>query len=305
MDKLCRLFGYSRQALYQEKNRSYKESLDEEIILEMIRNKRTRLKKVGGRKLLEMLAPEINRHGFKMGRDAFFDLLKRHGLIIRKRKRKAITTFSNHWLYKYPNLIKDLEIVRPNQVWVCDITYIETDQGFMYLFLITDAYSRKIIGYHLSGSLRAGGAIKALEKAIQDSAYPLDGLIHHSDRGIQYCSQDYTSILHQYGIKISMSAKGDPLENAIAERVNGILKDEWINSMSFTTKAQASIEIEQIIDDYNNLRPHLSIDMLTPEQAYQTSGLLRKRWKNYYNKKPTVISTDPIVQDHVNQCIEG
>jgi transposase InsO family protein len=288
MEKLCRLFGHSRQAYYQNRKNDHQQSLDEEIILEMVRDKRKLMSRIGVRKLLELILPGLQQQGLDIGRDAFFDLLRDHGLLIRKRKRKVITTYSRHWLKKYPNLIKDLVIDRPNQVWVSDITYIETDQGYMYLFLITDAYSRKILGYYLSEDLKTTGAIKALEMAFAHSLYPLNGLIHHSDRGIQYCCQDYVELLQGHQVQISMTAKGDPRENAIAERVNGILKDEWIHHTHYRTKNEARKHLDEIIPIYNNIRPHSSCDMLTPEKSYLTSGVLRKRWKTYPRKKSTM-----------------
>ena len=288
MEKLCRLFGHSRQAYYQNRKYDHQQSLDEEIILEMVRDKRKLMSRIGARKLLEMILPGLQQQGLDIGRDAFFDLLRDQGLLIRKRKRKVITTYSRHWLKKYPNLIKDLVIDRPNQVWVSDITYIETDQGFMYLFLITDAYSRKILGSYLSEDLKTTGAIKALEMAFANSLYPLNGLIHHSDRGIQYCSGDYVGLLKQNHVQISMTAKGDPRENAIAERVNGILKDEWIHHTHYGTMVEARKHLDEIIPIYNNIRPHASCDMLTPEKSYLTSGVLRKRWKTYPRKKSTM-----------------
>lgn len=292
MEKLCRLFGHSRQAYYQNRKYDHQQSLDEEIILEMVRDKRKLMSRIGARKLLEMILPGLQQQGLDIGRDAFFDLLRDQGLLIRKRKRKVITTYSRHWLKKYPNLIKDLVIDRPNQVWVSDITYIETDQDFMYLFLITDAYSRKILGYYLSDDLKTSGAIKALEMAITNSLYSLNGLIHHSDRGIQYCSGDYVDLLLKNHVQISMTAKGDPLENAIAERVNGILKDEWIHHAHYKTKAEARKHLDEIIPIYNNIRPHASCDMLTPEKSYLTSGILKKRWKTYPRRKLTKVSSE-------------
>jgi len=288
MEKLCRLFGHSRQAYYQNRKYDHQQSLDEEIILEMVRDKRKLMSRLGARKLLEMITPGLQCQGLDIGRDAFFDLLRDRGMLIRKRRRKVITTYSRHWLKKYPNLIKDLVIDHPNQVWVSDITYIETGQGFMYLFLITDAYSRKILGYYLSEDLKTTGAIKALEMAFANSLYPLRGLIHHSDRGIQYCSGDYVELLQKNHVQISMTAKGDPLENAIAERVNGILKDEWIHHTHYKTKDEAREHLDEIIPIYNNNRPHSSCDMLTPEKSYLTTGVLKKRWKTYPRKKSTI-----------------
>lgn len=258
----------------------------------MVRDKRKLMSRIGARKLLELITPGLHRQGLEMGRDAFFDLLRDHGMLIRKRRRKVITTYSRHWLKKYPNLIKDLLIDRPNQVWVSDITYIETDQDFMYLFLITDAYSRKILGYYLSEDLKTTGAIKALEMAFASSLYPLEGLIHHSDRGIQYCSGDYVELLQEKYVQISMTNKGDPLENAIAERVNGILKDEWIHHTHYKAKADARAHIHEIVPIYNNIRPHASCDMLTPEKSYLTSGLLKKRWKTYPRRKLTKVFSE-------------
>jgi putative transposase len=292
MEKLCRLFGHSRQAYYQHQKADHQQSFNEEIILEMVRDKRKLMSRIGARKLLELITPGLHRQGLDMGRDAFFDLLRDHGMLIRKRRRKVITTYSRHWLKKYPNLIKDLLIDRPNQVWVSDITYIETDQDFMYLFLITDAYSRKILGYYLSEDLKTTGAIKALEMAFANSLYQLEGLIHHSDRGIQYCSGDYVELLQKKHVQISMTNKGDPLENAIAERVNGILKDEWIHHTHYKIKADARAHIHEIVPIYNNIRPHASCDMLTPEKSYLTSGLLKKRWKTYPRRKLTKVSSE-------------
>lgn len=293
MEKLCRLFGHSRQAYYQHHRSDHQQSLNEEIILEMVRDKRKLMSRIGVRKLLEMITPSLHRQGLGIGRDAFFDLLRDYGMLIRKRKRKVITTYSRHWLKKYPNLIKDLVIDRPNQVWVSDITYIETDQDFMYLFLITDAYSRKILGYYLSEDLKTTGAINALEMAFANSLYPLDGLIHHSDRGIQYCSGNYVELLQEKHVQISMTTKGDPLENAIAERVNGILKEEWIHHTHYKTKDDARAHLHEIVPIYNNIRPHSSCDMLTPEKSYLTSGVLKKRWKTYPRRKLTKVLAEP------------
>ena len=174
-----------------------------------------------------------------MGRDAFFNLLRSHGLHVRKRKFRAVTTNSFHWLHKYPNLIKGLSPERPNHLWVSDITYINTDNGFLYLYLVTDAYSRKIIGWHLSDNLGSDNAILALFMAISQLPANCTEIIHHSDRGIQYCSLKYVKILEDHGIKISMTENGDPYENAIAERVNGILKTEWLYDMNLHDYAES------------------------------------------------------------------
>lgn len=237
---------------------------------------------IGTRKLLFMLIPEMEKHGIKMGRDLLYDLLRFHGLLIRRRKRMVKTTDSHHWLRKYPNLITHLVLTAPEQLWVSDITYIRTLDGFSYLSLITDAYSRKIVGYALHPSLEAVGCIAALEMAVEGrkrlSPYIL---IHHSDRGIQYCSQNYTTILNGDRIAISMTQTGSPYENALAERVNGIIKNEFFPKKVYQNHKEAKKSISIIIMHYNQTRPHASLDYLTPDQAHQKEGEINKRWKTY------------------------
>jgi putative transposase len=173
----------------------------------------------------------LSAHHFQIGRDAMFDLLSEHGLLITKRKRRGfITTLSKHRFKKYPNIIRDFIPVAPNQLWVSDITYIHLANGFAYLSLITDAYSRKIVGFFLSRDLSAQGPLNALKMALAGNPNR-NGLIHHSDRGVQYCCDAYVKLLLVRKIKISMTQNGDPLENAIAERVNGILKQELLEEM--------------------------------------------------------------------------
>jgi len=216
----------------------------------------------------------------KMGRDALFDLVAANNLQVTKRKRRYITTNSNHVFKKYPNLIRGIAPDGPDQIWVSDITYIRSGEEFLYLFLITDMYSKKILGYRLAKTLDSSHAVNSLQDAIRNSSKPITGLTHHSDRGIQYCSKDYIKLLEKHNIKISMTENGDPLENPVAERVNGILKDEYLNQYQRLTL----IQLEKSIQKYNNERPHLSINMLTPEQAHLSSGELKRRWKNYYKK---------------------
>ena len=230
-----------------------------------------------------MLKPFMAKQNIKLGRDGFFKMMKLQGLQIRKHRNTIRTTNSYHHFRKYNNLIKDLEITHPNYVWVTDITYVKVGKGFRYLWLITDAYSRKIVGYNLSDTLEAKHGILALQKALGTLRYPPNDLIHHSDRGIQYCSHAYTSLLKSHGIRISMTQNGDPLENAIAERINGIIKQEFLCQIT-----NESISIEQRLDSgvkiYNSQRPHLSTNMLTPDQAHQTLGALKRKWKNYYKQ---------------------
>jgi transposase InsO family protein len=288
---LSGLFGFTRQAFYKSVREKQQDLIQGQLVLEMVRKQRQILKKAGSRKLLLMLRNKFFENNIQMGRDAFFDLLRENGLLIRRRKRKAVTTMSNHWLFKYPNLIKEIIITRPDQVWVADITYIETDEGYLYLYLLTDAYSRKILGFSFADNLRAINAVQALQMAIANSTGLKDGLIHHSDRGVQYCSEEYVKVLQKNKIAISMAAVGNPYENAIAERVNGILKDEWINDLHFETHRQAGHKIAETIIQYNNLRLHSSCNMLTPSQAYKVSGELKKHWKTYRReRKPELIS---------------
>lgn len=226
------------------------------------------------------------QHNFQIGRDAMFDLLSERGLLVRKRKRSGcITTLSKHRFKKYPNIIRDFVPSAPNQLWVNDITYIHLADGFAYLSLITDAYSRKIVGFYLSKDLSARGPLNALKIAIKTN-HAITGLIHHSDRGVQYCCDTYVKLLTDEKIKISMTENGDPLENAIAERVNGILKQELLEEV-FPDFITASNHVAIACSTYNHIRPHGSIDDLKPAEAHQMTGTINKRWKNYYqiNKK--------------------
>jgi putative transposase len=206
-------------------------------------------------------------HSFEIGRDAMFNLLSKQGMLITKRKRRGcITTLSRHRFKKYPNIIRDFIPLAPNQLWVSDITYIHLSNGFGYLSLITDAYSRKIVGFYLSETLSAQGSLKALKMAIANNPNRA-GLIHHSDRGVQYCCDKYVKLLTDKGIKISMTENGDPLENAIAERVNGILKQELLEEV-FPNFKIAQEEIAIACSTYNHLRPHGSINNLKPMEAH-------------------------------------
>lgn len=279
------MLGYSRQAYYQHKKQLEKESLQNDLLITQVLEIRKTQKRLGGRKLLFKLEPFIKEHGISIGRDAFFNLLSDRCLLVRKRKRrKPITTFSDHWMRKYPNLIEGFYPTAPNQLWVSDITYIVVGDGFAYLSLVTDAYSRKIVGYYLSPDLSAEGCIKALKMALNNNKGQLGRLIHHSDRGSQYCCSDYVSILNDNFIRISMTQNGDPKENAIAERVNGILKDELFEK-TYLNYGGAVKGISVAISIYNHQRPHGSIDYLTPIEAHFKSGELKRRWKNYYSKK--------------------
>ena len=245
--------------------------------------------KMGGRKLWH----EINRvYPGAISRDKLFDILDRHHLKVNRRKRAVRTTWSASWLHQFPNLVKDLVLTAANQVWVSDITYIETVSGFVYLHLVTDAYSKKIMGWCLSPSLHAEATIKALQMAIRAAGCDLTGLIHHSDRGCQYCCEKYVKLLQDNGVLISMTQDGDPRDNAIAERVNGILKTEWLYDDHFKGFQDAYVRVAQVINLYNNKRPHLSLNYQTPAQAYLETGAQVRVWKNYYkSNKPEEVAT--------------
>jgi transposase InsO family protein len=282
--QLCSLLGYSRQAYYQGNRECEKQVLGAELVVQEVLRIRQSKKRVGTRKLLKMMDEFLQSHAIGIGRDALFDLLRENRLLIRKRKRnKPITTWSHHWFRKYPNLIKGFMPTAANQLWVSDITYIAIGDDFAYLSLITDAYSRKIVGFYLSEDLSAKGCIKALKMALENNPARTE-LIHHSDRGSQYCCGDYVAILEKEHIRISMTQTGDPLENAIAERVNGILKQELLQS-HYTDFNQAQKDVATAICVYNYQRLHLSIDMLTPAQAHQLEGEIKKHWKNYYTMR--------------------
>jgi len=257
---------------------------EEELIIQEVLRYRQYQKRIGTRKLLEEMQDFLITHRFKIGRDALFDLLAIHGLLVTKRKRRGpVTTLSRHRFKKYPNIIKAMVPLAPNQLWVSDITYIPLCDHYAYLSLVTDAYSRKIVGFYLNENLSSTGSLTALKMALETNPDRM-GLIHHSDRGIQYCCDAYIRLLEANEIKISMTEKGDPLENAIAERVNGILKEEFLME-NFAAFAEAKTAIATACTTYNNLRPHGSIDNLKPAEAHQLSGELPRRWKNYYKYK--------------------
>jgi transposase InsO family protein len=282
---LSGLFGLSRQGYYKHQKNVCNEAVADEIVLEMVSAQRKVLPRSGGRQLYHLLAPELEKCGIKMGRDALFDLLARNNLLIKKRKYRPKTTFSDHWMKKYPDLVKGYPApARPGQLWVCDITYIKMNEGFAYLALITDSCSHKIVGYNVCKTLQAVMCLKALKMAISQSG-PIKELIHHSDRGSQYCSGAYVKLLKKNHISISMTQSGNPRDNAVAERLNGILKLDIIVRENFKNFNEAKKAVQQAIITYNTIRPHSSCDMVTPEKAHQQDVALKKRWKTYYKPK--------------------
>lgn len=276
---LCRLFGKSRQAFY-DRRRCFSEKEEQElIVLELVAQIRRELPGLGGHKLYKCIYQPLRTNGIKLGRDKLFTILRNHKLLIDTKRRNPKTTQSNHWFRRYPNLLKKLEIAKSEQVWVADITYISIGYDFNYLSLITDAYSKKIMGYCLHPYLSNDGCIEALKMALSSKAL-LTNLIHHSDRGVQYCSYDYVSLLKENRISISMTESGEGYDNQIAERVNGILKTEFNLHQIYKSRAEAMLAVKRSINAYNNFRPHMSCGFLTPAEAHVTNQVLVKRWKN-------------------------
>ena len=275
------LLGYSRQSYYQGIKFIQQKAYEADIVIDEVLRYRKHQKRLGTRKLLHEMQGFLEAHNFQIGRDAMFNLLAERGLLITKRKRRGcITTLSKHRFKKYPNIIKGFIPIAPNQLWVSDITYIHLSDDFAYLSLITDAYSHKIVGFYLSEDLSAKGPLKALKMALTGNP-DCKNLIHHSDRGVQYCCDEYVKLLQSNNFKISMTENGDPLENPLAERVNGILKSELLEEVFVDFKiAQQAIAVA--CSTYNHLRPHGSIDNLKPVEAHLRTGELNKRWKNYY-----------------------
>lgn len=279
--ELCSLLGYSRQSYYKGIKFIQQKAFEADIIIEEVLRYRKHQKRIGTRKLMEEMQMFLSAHHFQIGRDSMFKLLSEHGLLITKRKRRGfVTTMSKHRFKKYPNIIRDFISIAPNQLWVTDITYIHIGVGYGYLSLVTDAYSRKIVGFYLSKDLTAKGPLHALRMALKANPN-ISGLIHHSDRGVQYCCDAYVKLLTAKKIKISMTENGDPLENAIAERMNGILKQELLEEV-FPEFKVAQRDIATACSTYNHFRPHGSIDNLKPAEAHQQTGELKRRWKNYY-----------------------
>jgi len=285
LQSLSRLFGYSRQAFYKQQRLQLLQQSKEGLILQQVINIRKEQPRCGTRKLLVMLQPFLDKSKMFISRDKLFHLLSKNKLLIRKRKRSTHTTNSKHFFYRYPNLVQHFIPLHAHELWVADITYIPMKERFAYLYLITDAYSRKIVGFHVSDDMRVTSAVVALQKAIDQK--PADAIvIHHSDRGLQYCSNDYVALLKQHHARISMTQNGDPYENAMAERVNGILKTELI-SESYTDLKVAMQHIARCITVYNYKRVHSSINWQIPNTVHTQTGPQIKKWKNYYKTKKT------------------
>lgn len=267
---MCGYFAVSRSGYYKASEVAAKKLQDEDMLLLLIQDVRKRHPRLGGKKLYSWLKADMDKGGIQMGRDKFFELLARNSLLVKRKRKYVYTTDSYHHFRVYKNLLKHQMLTKANQAWVSDITYIRTAEDFVYLFVITDRYSRKIVGWHLSDSLKVSGALDALKMAIKQCPETKD-VIHHSDRGIQYCCKDYVKLLNKAKMKISMTEENHCYENATAERINGILKQEYGLDSTFSTGQMAAKAVREAIWLYNMERPHWSLNMATPEQVHRAA----------------------------------
>jgi transposase InsO family protein len=256
-------------------------------VKEMIRRYRCRMSRIGGIKLYDLMREELKRNHIKMGRDKFYSFLKAHQLLIPRTKRAFITTNSKHFFYKSPNRIKDLIINHSEQVWVNDITYIKTEPGHAYLALVTDAYSKKIMGYSLENNMKVEMVKSALQMALKNRSFKHASIIHHSDRGIQYCCPDFTEYAERNEMVLSTTQQYDPYENAVAERINGILKNEFGLGSTLPSLKIAQKMVKQAVEIYNSERPHFSLNLAKPSEAH----IAQKHKYKSYSKRKVKIST--------------
>ena len=292
--KLCGWFGVTRQAYYQNSWKAIDISIEEDLILKEVQEIRKNHQRMGTRKLYDKLQIFMLEHQIKIGRDFLFNLLSANNMLVRKRKRRITTTQSFHWLRKYPNLIRNFTPIAPNQLWVSDITYWEIEGGHVYISFITDAYSHKIVGFHVAETLESVETIQALKMAFSGLLREPEShfqLIHHSDRGVQYCHHKYVKLLQDNNVKISMTENGDPLENAIAERVNGIIKEEYLQDYTIRNIKEARKVLKFVVKLYNEERPHNSISNHVPSVVHQNKNIkIERLWKNYYKKNPIIVN---------------
>jgi putative transposase len=268
ISEICSCFSLTRDAYYKFFKRNKKRDTVASKVVKLVKEERKDQPRVGGKKLYESLHPLFKLEGLKVGRDKLFDILREEDMLVKRKKSSCKTTNSYHRFHKYKNLVKNMTVTAPNQVWVSDITYIRTINGFCYLALITDMYSRKIVGYDISDTLELTGCLGAFKRA-QKAARPAVGLVHHSDRGIQYCSNQYVKELKRHGVRISMTEENHCYENALAERVNGILKDEFYLDQCFFSTEHARIAAINAIKIYNSKRLHLSLGYKTPDSVFK------------------------------------
>lgn len=269
VQRSCQCYGVSRQGLYQRRQRQARQAQRANAVLAQVRAVRTRLPRLGTRKLYHKIAPLLRVQGVSYGRDALFTLLRQQQQLVPKKRSFTKTTDSHHRFRCHPNLVSDAPPpTAPNQRYVSDITYLPTRQGTVYLSLVTDAFSRRIVGHHVHASLHTTGCLAALAQAVRAAGPTAGGGLHHSDRGSQYCSDAYQSALQAAGLRCSMTDGYDCYQNALAERVNGILKDEFLFVLP-DDLAQARLLVDQAVHLYNEERPHLALNYLTPNQVHQ------------------------------------
>ena len=291
MGLLCQLFGKSWQAYYQHKDTLEKQRLTEEMVIEFVKDIRTYDHGIGGEKLHDIYLRRFGRHYEHMvGRDKMQDIIARNHLQVRIPRKRPRTTYSAHGLPTYPNLVKDLIPTRKNQIWVTDITYIpiwisDYEYIFCYVSVITDAYTKEIISWYVGESLEAWCSAECLTLAFDALAEEENvDLIHHSDRGVQYVSAAYTSLLLDAGIKISMTESGNPKDNAIAERINNTIKNELLKDIKFHSIEEVRLAMKKAVEFYNNERPHMSLNNMTPREAASCRGKIQKKWTCYREK---------------------
>jgi len=286
---MCSVFGCSKQAYYKQLHCSQHKALQEDVVVGLIREKRQTWKRGSGRNLHQCLKKELLQHDIKMGRDKFFEVLRNNNLLIKPKRIRAKTTCSYHHFNKYKNLVKSALPQRCNEIWVSDITYVWLKQQdtFCYLSLITDLYSRKIVGHCVHEDLSVKGSLEALKQALKQRKEKTKKLIHHSDRGVQYCCHAYVKLLKKNKVQISMTETGDPLENAVAERINRTIKEEFTTDreINFSSITEAKTYIKKFIDFYNLQRPHRSIEWYTPDEAHKQKRALKRVWKSYYKQR--------------------
>jgi putative transposase len=262
--------GYSRQYVYKQSKDAAKKQSKEQAIKQLVARERKQLPRIGTRKIHYLIKSDLQAQRLKFGRDKLFELMRLYGLQIKPRRSYTQTTMSRHWLRKWPNIINQKVVSYPDEVWVSDITYVKTEEGNCYLNMITDAFSRKIVGYAVGDNMETETMIKALKMAIGQKRFSLQQTIHHSDRGVQYCSKEYELMTRQHNIALSMTENGDPYENALAERMNRTIKEEFGMDKTLKNKEQVKLIVPESIFLYNQKRPHLALKMKTPEYIYQT-----------------------------------
>lgn len=272
------MFGVERQVYYRHKYRKEKQSHQAEKVIQLVIEIRKRMPRIGTRKLYHLLQGQLQE--MKIGRDKLFKIIRANHLEIVPKRSYRVTTDTHHRFYKHKDIVHNLTIDRPEQVWVSDITYLGIRHHHLYISFITDVYSKKIVGYDVSDSLRTDGVVRALNMAHKSRQYPKEELIHHSDKGLQYCSNEYQHLLKKYKLKCSMTQQYDPYSNAVAERINGIIKNEFNLEQYQVNKELMAQIISETVAIYNNERPHFSCNLLTPSQMHQQNSLPIKSYKS-------------------------